>query len=132
MGTRTLRAVGRFVVTLVWTLIATALLFVVLWLPVAAIDETPAGILRSHSRSSDTWPVHAAGKPPPTPEDMHHHAFQWCRDAGVEGVAQEFYTPPTAVLAAHEYAEQGTTESLYMEAAYGGCLAGLIAASSSE
>jgi hypothetical protein len=63
---------------------------------------------------------------------MHDHAFHWCRGAGVEGVAREFYTHPTAVLAAHEYAEQGTSEGQYMKAAFGGCLTGLISTNPSE
>ena len=110
-------------------LAAIALLFLVLTIALAAVGEGPYSVLRSHSRSSDTWTVQMPGRPPPTPEDVRDHAARFCA-IGVEGVAQQFYTPSIAVVAAHEYAE-GYSEGPYMEAAFGGCLAGMTSANPS-
>lgn len=113
-------------VTLGCTFVATVLLFPVLAIALGAIDEGPLDELRSHTRAAGTWPVGSPDEPPLPVEKARDYAVRYCRLAGVDSLARSFYEPPVALIAAHEYAEQGSTDGPYMEALFWGCLAGLM------
>ena len=98
-------------------------------LKVAGIEE-PFWVMRSHSRSSDTFAVQPLEGPTPTLEYVQGHAFRYCEWAGVDGLAAGFYTDETAWDAAHVYADEGYEGRSHFEAAFTGCLAGLMASDS--